>query len=189
MALLVLLISTIGAAMAWGSSGNLQGFNLVIFWFGVQVALLSQGVGMTMIYMTVREWYDYQQRLQISFDVTIDNIEAAGGVETVSSYTAWELSASSPKDVLALALLIHRRQGEKAAHSISELKGDHWLASGDGNMVKLGSLGAAEAERLGGKLAELGLVAGRKSRSAGKWVPTSEAEVIDLIERNWHKVA
>jgi hypothetical protein len=161
---------------------------LFLMWFGVQIILISESVGMIIIWITVQEWRSYQRRLQEWHEVTICAVERAGGVEHTTSYTATELSSTSLRDVLLLALLVHRNQGQRKAHTLTALEGEHWLTSSNGNQHRIGDVRPGEAERIGALFAALGLVEGRDKRRAGQWVPGSEGQVIDLIEQNWHKV-
>jgi hypothetical protein len=43
------------------------------------------------------------------------------------------------------------------------------------------------AEELGRTFARLGLIEGRRSRSAGQWVPMDANEVFCLMTENWSK--
>jgi hypothetical protein len=185
----VLTISTIGGAIAYGASPPLHtdwsGLSQLVFWFGVQVAFLGELVGLIALHIIIVEWRSYQRRLEEWHDATLQSYIDQGGVEETSSYTAWELSATRLNDVLLLALLTHRSQGSKKMHTVTALEGDHWLTDGSGSMLKVGRVGAAEAERVGQKFADLGLVRGRGSRKAGEWVPGSADEVIDLVAKHW----
>lgn len=184
----VLAISTAGAGLVRATVGATDGMLLFLMWFGVQIILISESVGMIIIWITVQEWRSYQRRLQEWHEVTICAVERAGGVEHTTSYTATELSSTSLRDVLLLALLVHRNQGQRKAHTLTALEGEHWLTSSNGNQHRIGDVRPGEAERIGALFAALGLVEGRDKRRAGQWVPGSEGQVIDLIEQNWHKV-
>jgi hypothetical protein len=70
---------------------------------------------------------------------------------------------------------------------VREIEGDVWLRGSRGNLVKLGNVSAGTAERMGRRLAELGLVEGRKNRSAGRWVAASADEVLAMVADGWSR--
>jgi hypothetical protein len=181
----VLTVSSAGGWLCYSTAGLMDGWSLFIWWFGFQILLLAESVGLIIIWITVQEWRSYQRRLEEWHEVTLAAVENAGGVEQTSTYTVWELQSTSIKDVLLLALMVHRTQGSKKAHTIDSLKGQHWLGSNEASLVRLGEVSPSEAEKFGSLFASLGLIRGRGPKRAGEWVPESEGEVIDIVSKRW----
>jgi hypothetical protein len=192
LALGCLFAGTLGGALAWGAGpgpygtfAQIGGFRIWLVTFGWAVAALGYGLALVVSWLTWVDWTAYLRRLDDWHQVAIAAVEAADGQEVEQTFTAWELSATVPRDVLLAALAVHHRvqSGDASAHSVRALAGDCWIAG-----LRLGDVSSSQAAELGRVFAELGLIQGRGKRSAGSWKPDSADEVIQLVESNWGRV-
>lgn len=197
--LAVLGVSCLGALVVVAAAphnnyqtvSDLSGFRQVAWWFGIVVSLLAFGVALVALHVTVTEWRSYQRRLEEWHTATIEAYQDAGGQEVERAVSVFELTDASPAHTLLVALAVQQSitQGSQSKPwSVSNLEGDVWLKGSRGNLVKIGVVSPSGSERFGKRLAELGLVEGRKNRSAGRWLPESTDQVVTLIADNWAKV-
>jgi hypothetical protein len=187
-----LFIAALGGLMSWGAGPgqhetlqSLGGFRFWIWFFGSSVGLVAFSLGAAVVVLTVRSWLRYEQRLQDWHEVSMEAVIQNQGVEVSQTLTAWELTPSTPRDVLLVALAVHARvqAGESNAHTVRALAGACWL--GD---IRLGDVGGGQPERIAKAFTDLGLVKGKAARKAGEWIPESTDQVIELVDKNWRKV-
>ena len=184
--LLVVPLAALVVWVAWPSEfASWSGFRLVFVLLGVLVGTLGLVAGVVVYWLMLVDWFEYRSRLADWHQVSLDGYVAAGGQETHTELTQWELSPSLPLHVLAAALSVHRRaqEGTPSPWSVRRLEGPVMLAG-----VRLLDVSASAAVDLANNFAALGLVQGRGERKAGEWVPRSEGEVVELVARNWRKV-
>lgn len=170
----------------WSTVGGLRGF--LASW-GILVLVTSYVVAGVAGWIVIYGWSSFIHRQHDWHIAELSAFEAASGVEHETTVTITELSSSRVLDVLAVALSVHQRvlAGDRTPYSVRELEGDHWLTTGTGQMVKLGSVGAGESERLGKLLSDLKLVRGRAKAKAGEWVPETFDDVVSSVTTNWVK--
>lgn len=183
-----LAVASLGSLLAWAAfplyPSDLSIIRLVFVVFGASVAFLGAALAWLTAWFCWRDWTFYQQRLADYHTLVLASHEQAGGVEIERSVTGWELTATNPVHVLAVALAAHRRaQAGELAHSVRALEGPVWLGG-----VRLGDVSGSEAEAISRKLAALGLVEGRAARSAGRWLPDSADEIIQRVADRWSDV-
>jgi hypothetical protein len=164
---------------AWGP------VRLVFAFFGLALGLLSVGFGVVVARLTLDDWLEYRGRLNEWHAVAIAAYEANQGREVVKQLTVWDLSPAMPLHVLGVALTCHRMvsQGSDTPWSVRALEGPVLLGG-----RRLGEISKSSAEEFSRDLARLGLVAGRGPGKAGRWVPSSEAEVVELVVKNWPRL-
>lgn len=193
--LAVVAVACLGALLAAaaaprGTWAGLSTWRWLIVGFGVLVALLALMVAVVALTVTLAEWLSYRRRLEDWHAATLAAYEDAGGQEIDRSLSVFELSDAAPAHLLLLALSIQQQlaaSSESKPWSVREIEGDVWLRGSRGNLVKLGNVSAGTAERMGRRLAELGLVEGRKNRSAGRWVAASADEVLAMVADGWSR--
>ncbi len=141
-------------------------------------------------------WKQYYNRLQDWHETMLNAFEATDGIETTMNTDPYALSCDVPHHVLIAALVIHQRitaseqfNGRMIPYSRKGLEQALYLSAENGsNLLKVGELLGTQPERMGNRLAALGLITGRGNQKAGHWVPNSEREIIELLARNWHRL-
>ena len=183
--LLVAPLAALVVWVAWPEFGAWSALRVVFVLLGVLVGALGLVAGVVVYWLMLVDWFEYRRRLADWHQVGIDGYVAAGGQETHTELTQWELSPSMPLHVLAAALSVHRRasEGTPSPWSVRRLEGPVMLSG-----VRLLDVSPSAAVDLANNFAALGLVSGRGERKAGDWVPQSEGEVVELVARNWKKV-
>jgi hypothetical protein len=187
--IIALFLGTLGAFLVYlvlpGQFGTWAGWRVLLALFGGGVAFLGYGLSLTIARLLYRDWTSYHERLAEWHAAAIESYEQSGGVQVETSITEWELSASRPLHVLAVALAIQARaqSGEQNPHSVRAIEGACWLGH-----LRLGDVTPSQAEHMGRALADLGLVRGRAPRRAGEWVPSGTDEILARFQRNWSKV-
>ena len=181
-----LAVASLGSLLAWAAfplyPSDLSIIRLVFVVFGASVAFLGAALAWLTAWFCWRDWTFYQQRLADYHALVLSSHAQAGGVEVERQVTAWDLTATNPLHVLAVALSTHRRsQAGELAHSVRALEGPVFLGG-----VRLGDVSPSEAEALARKLAELGLIEGRAPRIAGRWVPDSAEYVLARVADRWN---
>jgi hypothetical protein len=178
------------ALPGWAQSfRDVGGFRFWFVLFGGGVAVVGFVLAVVTTWLSVRSWLRYEDRLQEWHDVAIDAYIGADGASTEQTVTMWELSANNPLHVLGAALAVQARQSESTvAPSVRSLQGDMWLPSPDGKMINLGEVNTTQAQRFSDVFGQLGLIQGKGNRQAGKWVPASADDALQLVAANWHKV-
>jgi hypothetical protein len=172
---------------------DVGGFRFWFFAFGASVAVVGFGLACMVSYLSVRSWIRYEDRLADWHEVALAAYEDNEGSSTETTVTMWELTASNPLHVLGAALAVQarhtaRQSGSTGAPSVRGLQGDMWLPSPDGKMINLGEINTTQAQRFSDVFGQLGLIEGKEPRKAGRWVPGSADQVIELVGKNWHKV-
>lgn len=184
-----LAVATLGGLLARltlpTSFDELAGWRFVLFGFGLALLVVAFGFGVVVCGLTVADWHGYLVRKADWHDATLRAYTALDGVETDQSLSITDFSPSVPLHVLAAALVTHRRvlAGADSPFSVRQLAGPVFL-----DAVRIGDVSGSAAEELPRVFASLGLVKGRGPGRAGEWVPTTEAEVIAAIAKNWGKV-
>lgn len=152
--------------------------------FGLAVAGVAVTFGGIVLRVSVAEWIDHRQRIQDWHAVTLANYTALGA-ETVEHVSEWDFTTENPAHVLLTALWVHQRLQDQErgelAYTVRGLYGPLFLAG-----RRVGTISKGTAERMGQKFAQLGIVAGRKERQAGVWVPRTADEVMYAVLRNWN---
>lgn len=150
--------------------------------FSLAVAGVAVTFGGIVLRVSVAEWIDHRQRIQDWHELSLANY-AELGAETVEQVSEWEFTSENPAHVLLTALWVHQRLQESGepAYTVRNLSGPMFLAG-----RRVGTISKGTAERMGQKFAQLGLIAGRKERQAGVWVPRTADAVIYAVLRNWN---
>lgn len=180
-----LAAGSLGALLVWiaypSFSSDWSGFRLIIVTFGASIALLGLGLALLTVWFGATDWIAYKYWLADCRELYLTSHDQSGGVEIERTFAGWELTSTHPAHVLAVALAVHQRSltGE-LAHSVRALEGPVWLGG-----VRLGDVTSTEAEALSRKLAALGLIEGRASRSAGKWVPQTPDDIVKRLTDRW----
>lgn len=138
-------------------------------------------------------WTKYYERLADWHDTMLDAYQVNDGQETYTETNLYALTCDMPHHVLVTALVIHHRLNSGAStrqlpYSRRGLEEPLYLGIGGSNLVRMGELLGTMPERMGSKLATLGLISGRSNNTAGEWIPQSEREVIEIFVRNWHRI-
>jgi hypothetical protein len=187
-ALLCLVVGSGGgliamAAIPWEGAWN--GWRVVFALFGGSVAVLSITLAWETRNISRASWRAFLEWCHLYVDADIAGRTASGNQETTTELTTWELSSSTPRDVLLVALAVHMRvqEGESNAATVRKLRGDLWLGG-----IRLGDVNSSQAERLSRALAQAGLLGGRGGTSGGTWQPESYDQVVRLVVDNWGKV-
>jgi hypothetical protein len=182
-----LFVGTLGGLLAWWAwpEWSWSGPRVAFVLFGSAVGLVGSGFGVLVARLTVEDWLSYRRRLDDWHEAALVAYEATEGRETEQHVTAWELTASHPLHVLAVALAVHQRAqaGDAGAHSVRSLEGAVWLGG-----VRLGDVGSTQAEQIGRVFSDLRLVRGRGPRQSGEWSAGSADDVVKLLAENWSKV-
>lgn len=104
----------------------------------------------------------------------------AGGIETETHTSAWELHADNPAHVLIAAIILHNRVASGESLSVRACEGAMFLHG-----RRIGDLTRGGAASMLNRLAAMGLIEGRSPRSAGEWVAKSESEIVETIMQKW----
>ena len=187
-AIAALFVATLGGSIAWvARPDELGGFAAggLSFWFwlfGNLVSLTGLAIAGSVLYLSIRSWLRYDQRVQDWHIAALDAYEGSDGQEVTTAVRAFELTASDPRDLLLFALSIQSdyMRGKDNAHSVRAVQGARWIASESGQQTRIGDVTATQAEALTRQLASLGMIEGRAARSAGTWKPQSYEEVIRI---------
>jgi hypothetical protein len=168
-------------------------YRLIGVLFGISVSGFCILNAVTYSSLTRKGWISYHNRLQDWHDVTIEAYLETKGKEEMVNVNIFEVNPRVPADVLAIALCVHQKlkQGTEfrtLPYSVRGLEGSHFLTSSRGNMILVGIVEGTKPEELKALFVQLGLIVGASPRSAGNWVPRSEAEVIDCIVSGWGKL-
>jgi hypothetical protein len=187
-----LFVGCLGAYLAWlvlPEYGTWAGWRVLLASFGGGVALLGGGCAVTVARLTYRDWTSYHERLADWHDVAITAYEYSHGQETVTETTTWELTTSAPRDILLVALSVHRsiKDGSENAHTVRALQGEKWIGR-EGHDIRLGDVNTTQAQRMSKALVDIGLIQRGGERSAGRWVPETTDEVIERVMAGWHKI-
>lgn len=189
MALASLAISTVGGLLARltlpGSLDELAGLRFVLFLFGLGVLVVAFAFGALVCWLMIGEWLNHRARRDRWDEASLKAYEAREGLEVEQTVSVTDFTASRPMHVLTAALMVHRAvlAGEEFPFSTRRLEGPAFL---DG--VRFGDVSKSTAEELPRVFARLELLKGRGPRQAGEWAPKSEAEVVQLVTRNWGKL-
>lgn len=146
--------------------------------------------------ITEKGWTSYYNRLEDWHTISIAAFRDQGGQEVEDTLTTWELRPTLARDVLAVALCIHREMRLDRAtrayewpYSTRGLDRSLYLSSeSKGNQVLIGSLTGTRPEEVNAIFTQLGLIRGAKPGYAGAWAPRNEGEVIELVASNWNKL-
>jgi hypothetical protein len=190
--LLVALVSPLGGLLAYvclpAPGEPVTGWRLILYAFGTLVAGLALVTAVLGLWIETSRWRRREQRVDDWHHARLDAFVAAQGEETERALSIWEYSESNPAHVLLAAICVQQRiaAGESVPWSTRQLEGDVWLrGSGSQRMVKVGYISPGTAERIGGLFGDMGLVAGRKARSAGKWQPGDMGELVGAFVDKW----
>lgn len=198
--LVFLLASALGGWIAYAFAPKRQydeftTWGYIGFGLGVLIGLYCLQQAYAYGSLTRKGWHSYYARLDEWHSATLDFYERAQGLETVSSVSVYDYDPNVPHHVLLTALAVHRRialeggAGRRAAFSVRALEGPLMLGdSGSRHLVKIGELKGTKPEKMSNMMAALGLIRDRRANYAGVWVPSDEAEVIELVAKNWHKI-
>jgi hypothetical protein len=183
--------ASLGGMLAFAAAPGLTSSG-VAFWFfflGASICLVGISMAVVMFKLYVRIIHSHQARVDDWHEVTIEAYLSNGGQEVTSETTAWELSASVPRDVVLFALSLHAmyEAGETTPHTVTKSTGQRWLGSA-GSDLRLGDVNSSQAEQFSKLLPQLGLVEGREKRKPGEWVPRSYDDCIRLVSQNWPRV-
>lgn len=173
----VILALLFGLAGAWIASVTSSS---LLRLFGGALAGIALLFGGVVVWVSVREWLDHRARILDWHAVSIEAYERLQGAETVQKVTEWELSPDNPGHVLLAALLVHQRvmAGESTPYSVRSLQGPYFLAG-----RRVGNMNKLSAELMGRRLAQLGMIDGRREGAAGEWVPANADEIMAMIAR------
>jgi hypothetical protein len=160
----------------------LRGFGLLL---GASGGLLGFGFAGLVLWLTIRGWVSYQERLERWHFAHLAAYEAAGGQQSERELKITSLSLAEPLHVLAVALAVVDKHNEtgRITWSGPALRGDVWIGR-----LRVGDLGKADAEQFSTALSTLGLVRGRKAGAAGQLVTNDLAEALQLVKRNYGKL-
>lgn len=186
LAIAALAAGSLGALLSWlaypSYISDWSGVRLVAVLFGASVALLGLGLASLTAWLGALDWISYRRRIDDYHELYLSSHQETGGIEIERSLTGFELTATNPLHVLAVALAAHRRnQAGELAHSVRALEGPVFLGG-----VRLGDVTSSEAEALSKKLADLGLIEGRAPRTAGKWVPDTIDTIVSRVADRWN---
>ena len=157
--------------------------------FGISLAFVAFGFGITMYNISIGLWKDYRNRLADWHDVSIQSIEQANGVETTVSYDRWQLQPDRFNDIWSIIAIVHASYHNENMKLYTRRSLEQPLfASAHGRQVRVGSFGGTDPEKVGNALASLGLIEGRTDRIAGEWKPRSLEEAYTTLVKNWSKV-
>lgn len=187
--LLALALAVVGVSVALAVTPQppaaWSGFRFWFFLFGSGIGSLCVYVAWQVVRLMIASWQDYREWCWMYVEVDIQGRQVTHNTEQETTVTAWELSTSTPRDVLLVALAVHYavKAGNTAAHTVRGLQGDKWLGG-----IRLGDVNTTQAQRMSKALAQLGLVSGKGEKKAGEWVPESTEEVLQLVDGNWSRV-
>lgn len=174
------LISLLVAILGIGIVYYVEVF--IIDLLGAGIAGVAISLGSVVLYISITEWIDHRTRVKEWHDAAIDTYIEQSGLERVEQVSEWELSSNNPGHVLLVALWVHMRlqEGENNAFTVRKLNSPLFLGGRRvGNLSKLG------AETMGQKLAQLGLIDGRREGFSGEWTPASADQVLEMVVNNW----
>lgn len=160
----------------------LRSFGLLL---GASGGLLGFGFAGLVLWLTIRGWVSYQDRLERWHFAHLTAYESAGGQATEREVRISALSLSEPLHVLAVALAVVDKHNEtgRVTWSGPALRGEVWLGR-----LRLGDLGKSDAEQFSAALTTLGLVRGRKAGAAGQLATTDPGQVLQLVKKNYGKL-
>jgi hypothetical protein len=176
-----LAAAALGGLLAWLSSSVGNGALVVLYCFGSAVLYIGTLFAVIVATLAVRSWDAYERRLSDWHGVTIEAVEESP-METTRTMTEWDLSGDRFLHMLGVVCFIQRQieRSQPTPWSVRSLAGDLWFGG-----RKLGVLSNHEAERVGKRLEQAGLVVERKSGRAGQWRPSSLMEAVELLEAGW----
>lgn len=172
-----------GAGSSWGPLAALAR------WLGIFGALLcglSFATAGAITVLAARGWWRHQARVDDWHYAQLDAYEHAGGQEIEREVLQRSLSLSEPLHALAVALHVveRARAGESTPWASTKLRGPVWYGQ-----LHLGELTKTDAEAWSNALADVGMVKGRRKGYAGELAVKTEGEVLQLVSRNWGKIA
>lgn len=181
-----------GVLMSWGLAGAgstwgwLATLSTWIAIFGGLLALLSFGTAGAISFLAASGWWRHQARVDDWHFAQLAAYEHAGGQEIEREVLQRSLSLSEPLHALAVALHVveRARAGEPTPWASTKLRGV--ITYGH---LSLGELSKTDAEAWSLALADVGIVRGRRKGYAGELAVQSEGEVLQLVSRNWGKIA
>jgi hypothetical protein len=148
---------------------------------GSVLVVVGSAFGLVVMWISLGEWMAHRARVADWHNASLLAYQE-NGAELVEHVSEWEFSADNPAHVLIAALTVAHRvsEGADAPWSVRNLMGPVFIGS-----RRVGSVSKLQAEELGRKFVRLGLVEGRSERVAGSWSARSQAEIINLVWRNW----
>ena len=191
----VALVCAVVAVACWplASSGDGVGYRVVGAVFGVVLAFLALRSAWGIWHSVDRGFRRYDDFLEEVRTAWLDAAEALRGNPTYTFHEEETFSMSFPAlFTLAVAITwsLSERNPQRRPWSVDALQGPFTLTipaeQGTGERyIHCGRLSAADAEAVGRTFARLGLIEGRRSRSAGQWVPSDANEVYTLMTDHW----
>lgn len=180
-ALLCIIVAVAGAAVVGWSLADRDARGLALV-AGALVSLVALLVGGTVLGLAVRAWLAHQARLELWNDAALANYELLSGAVEVEEYTEYSFIAANPLHVAWLAYQVHQRVAVDGGtpYSSRELRGPIIVAG-----RRVGELSKVQAEAVSRMFAQLGLVEGRVEGYAGRWVPQSTDEALQLVIARW----
>lgn len=141
-------------------------------------ALLAIAIAGTAVWLQLAEWNDHRAMIWELHTTYIDGLQATGATETTEISSTTLLQAEELAHVLLAALMVQRliQQGAETPWATRNLRGPVFIGE-----QRSATISKPGAEALSRRFAELGLIAERSEGYAGRWVPRSADEVIELI--------
>lgn len=192
-----LLVMAIGALVAlWsipsGFDARWNVARVIGIITGASIAIFAFVYAFTMGNITVSLWQGYLKRLDAWHNAELTMYLDQRGSETTHEYSQLELTPEVASHVLITALAIQYQLSRQTKYrhapwSVRGLEEKLYLA-GASNSVLLGELTGTRPELMSARLAQLGLVVGRKEGYAGEWSAQSYEEIFITIAKNWGKI-
>jgi hypothetical protein len=172
-----LLLASFGGwllILSWGSVSLGVALGLVLF-------LVGTAFGLTVLIISLGEWTDHRRRVADWHSASLLAYQE-NGAETVEHVAEWEFLADNPAHVLVAALTVARRisEGADTPWSVRGLRGPVFMGS-----RQVGSISKLQAQELGRRFVQLGLVRDRAEGVAGVWSVRSSSEIVELVWDNW----
>lgn len=172
-----LLLASFGGwilVKSWGSGALGVAIGLVLF-------LVGAAFGLVVLWISLGEWTDHRARVADWHAAALLAYQE-NGAETVDQVSEWDFSADNPAHVLIVALTVARRlsEGADTPWSVRGLQGPVFMGA-----RRVGSVSKLQAEELGRRFVQLGLVVGRSERVAGVWSAPASSEIVKAVWDNW----
>lgn len=159
---------------------------------GIMVAFSAFTYAFIIGNVTVSLWQGYQRRLSDWHEIELEMYQRANGSETIRELSQLELTPDVASHVLITALAIQWRlqRGATYNHAPWSVRGleEKVMLDGGSNAILLGELNGTKPEAMSSRLAQLGLVVGRKAGFEGNWTAQSFDDVFSRVASNWHKL-